>query len=93
MIEWRIPLAPGEHAELWVSFPYGPVDRTTGKKIAQLDRNKLWADVQAFLEKHRRHSRRHHRDSRLLCERLSRRRGGADGGANRLSPRRQNLDV
>jgi len=48
LIEWRIPLAPGEHAELWVSFPYGPVDRTTGRKIAQLDRTKLWTDVQRF---------------------------------------------
>lgn len=46
--QWRIPLAPGEDAELWVSFPYGPVDRATGGKIAQLDRGRAWADARRF---------------------------------------------
>ena len=48
MIEWRVPLGPYEHAELWTSFPYAAVDRPTAGKIFHLDGNERWADVKRF---------------------------------------------
>ena len=48
MMEWQVPLAPGEQAEFWISLPYAPVDRATGKKIAQLDAGQLWSEVRTF---------------------------------------------
>ena len=45
LIEWRVPLEPGETAELRLLIPYGLVDRATGKRIAHLDTRRLHEEV------------------------------------------------
>ncbi len=93
MMEWQVPLASGEQAEFWISIPYAPVDRATGKKIAQLDAGQLWSEVRTFWNGHCRSFSRRHHHSRCLRERLPRCRSGANGRADCLPPRRQDLDV
>lgn len=45
IIEWKVPLAPGEECDLWISIPFGLVDRDAGAKIAHLDREALWSQT------------------------------------------------
>jgi hypothetical protein len=50
VIEWEVPLGPGEEAELRLVVPYGLVDRGTGERLLRLDSQKLLRDVVAFWE-------------------------------------------
>jgi hypothetical protein len=48
MIEWRVALAAGEEADLWVRVPFGLVDQNTAAKISRLDGDALWSETQRF---------------------------------------------
>jgi hypothetical protein len=48
LIEWRVPLAPDEQAELWAFLPYRLIDRTTADKLLHLDGNQAWVEAQGF---------------------------------------------
>lgn len=47
-LEWRVELAPGEQAELYVIVPYGSVDRSVGERLLALDRPPLLSGIRAF---------------------------------------------
>jgi hypothetical protein len=48
VIEWAVPLGPGEEAELLLIIPYGLVDRAVAEKLASLDNDALQEQVIAF---------------------------------------------
>lgn len=48
IIEWRVPLAAGEEADLWVIVPFGLLDRASAVKLTELPNEALWADAQRF---------------------------------------------
>ena len=48
MIEWRVPLAAGEEADLWVIVPFGLLDRQSAAKLTSLPNEALWAAAQRF---------------------------------------------
>jgi len=48
LMEWKVTLAAGEEAELWVNVPFGLVDRETAAKIAHLDNHRLWEEALRF---------------------------------------------
>jgi hypothetical protein len=50
VIEWRVPLAAGEDAELKVLFPYGVVDERIAGQIAVLDSQSLLEKTRRFWE-------------------------------------------
>jgi len=51
VIEWEVPLVPGEEARLRLIIPYGLVERSTGEKLLTLDSEKLHAKVCRFWKK------------------------------------------
>jgi hypothetical protein len=50
-IEWRVPLAPGQEAELRLTIPYGVVRPKVAQQLAELDAAKQLAEVKAFWQK------------------------------------------
>jgi hypothetical protein len=48
VIEWKVPLAPGEKAELRLILPYGVVRQEVANKLAELDSSKQLAEAKAF---------------------------------------------
>jgi len=48
IIEWQVPLAAGEEAEIQVIVPYAAVDRAVGDKLAVADHKAQLADVRWF---------------------------------------------
>jgi hypothetical protein len=48
VIEWRVPLGPGEEAALRLIVPYGVVPEPTAKKLAALDSQRQLAEVVEF---------------------------------------------
>jgi hypothetical protein len=48
VIEWKVPLAPGEKAELRLILPYGVVPEEVAKTIADLDSAKQLAEAKRF---------------------------------------------
>jgi hypothetical protein len=48
VLEWKVPLAPGEEAELRLLIPYGIVSREVAQKIVNLDSEKQLAEVLEF---------------------------------------------
>jgi hypothetical protein len=51
VIEWRVPLAPGQQAELGLIIPYGVVRPDVAQELAELDAAKQLAEVKAFWQK------------------------------------------
>jgi hypothetical protein len=51
VLEWKVPLGPGEEAELRLLIPYGVVSQEVGEKIAGLDSRKQFAEVLGFWKK------------------------------------------
>lgn len=51
VIEWEVPLAAGEEAELRLIMPYGLIDRDRAKKLVELDSSTLENEVKTFWEK------------------------------------------
>ncbi len=47
-VEWRVPLAAGEEAILWVIVPFGLLDRRSASKLAVLPNEALWAEAKRF---------------------------------------------
>jgi hypothetical protein len=48
VIEWEVPLAPGEEAELRLIVPYGLVDVSTAERLLALDSDVLLSDARHF---------------------------------------------
>jgi hypothetical protein len=48
VIEWDVPLAPGEEAELCLSIPMGVVERLQAERIARLDGQQVLERVRQF---------------------------------------------
>lgn len=48
VIEWQVPLAAGEEAQLRVLLPYGPVESETAQKLLTLDSSQLFEVVRSF---------------------------------------------
>jgi hypothetical protein len=48
VIEWEVPLAPGEEASLRLMIPYGLVERAVAEKLSALDTAKLYGEVCRF---------------------------------------------
>jgi len=51
VIEWKVPLAPGETAELRLIIPYGVVRPEIAEKLAELDTAKQLAEAKGFWRK------------------------------------------
>ena len=51
VIEWKVPLAPGEAAELRLIIPYGVVRPNVAQKLAELDSAEQLAEVKGFWKK------------------------------------------
>ena len=51
VIEWKVPLAPGEKAELRLILPYGVVRPEVAQKLAELDSARQLAEVKGFWKK------------------------------------------
>jgi hypothetical protein len=51
VIEWQVPLAPGQEAELRLTIPYGVVRPEVAQQLVELDAAKQLADVKAFWKK------------------------------------------
>ena len=51
VIEWKVPLAPGETAELRMIIPYGVVRPEVAQKLAELDSAKQLAEAVGFWRK------------------------------------------
>ena len=51
VIEWKVPLAPGETAELRLIIPYGVVRPEVAQKLAELDSGKQLAEAKGFWKK------------------------------------------
>jgi hypothetical protein len=48
MIEWEVPLKPGEEAELHMAIPYGTVDKSSAAKILAVDPGRALESVRAY---------------------------------------------
>jgi len=48
VVEWSVPLAPGEEAELRLLIPFGVADLGTAQKIAALDSRKTFNEVRRW---------------------------------------------
>ncbi|MFI5386482.1 MAG: hypothetical protein ACHQ50_10225, partial [Fimbriimonadales bacterium] len=48
LIEWQVPLDPGESAQLRLAIPYGLIDETTAKKMLAVDPRKAEREVVDF---------------------------------------------
>jgi hypothetical protein len=51
VIEWEVPLAPDEEAELRLVIPFGLVERSMGRRLAKLDAAALLEEVRQFWKK------------------------------------------
>jgi hypothetical protein len=51
VVEWKVPLAPGEQAELRLIISYGAVRQETAQKLAALDSTKQLIEVIDFWKK------------------------------------------
>lgn len=51
VIEWQVPLDPGEEADLTMIVPLAPVDRATAELVVALDSEKLYEDARRFWNK------------------------------------------
>jgi hypothetical protein len=48
VIEWKVPLAPGEEARLRLIIPYGVADEETARRLVEPDGDRARAEVEAF---------------------------------------------
>jgi hypothetical protein len=48
VVEWRVPLAPSQEAELRLILPYGVVGPQTARQLLELDSHKLLAEAKGF---------------------------------------------
>lgn len=48
VIEWKVPLNPGEAAELRLILPYAPIPKTKAKKLLELDSKTLLEEARGF---------------------------------------------
>jgi hypothetical protein len=48
VLQWSVPLGPGEEAELRLLIPYGIVGRETAEKMADLDSSRQLAEIKRF---------------------------------------------
>jgi hypothetical protein len=51
VVEWNVPLAPGESAELRLIIPYGVVNMRVAKRLTELDSAKQLAEAKEFWKK------------------------------------------
>ena len=51
VLEWAVPLKPGEDAEFRLLIPFGAVSPETARRMAALDSRRMLAEVEAFWER------------------------------------------
>jgi hypothetical protein len=51
VLEWDVPLAPGEEAGCDLTIPYRPVNREIAERLSRLERDRLFDETRGFWEK------------------------------------------